>query len=311
MSAIPVITASLKHIIYEITLGKEVVDMRFNNKKRIPPKYILLILTAVCLILLGASAAFDEILTPLRLVTGVTITPMQKGINTIGCWVTEKIDMLADIKDLQSENEELRAQLNAYQAENRLMMSDTNELNDLRQLYELDSRYPDYEKVAANVISKDGGNWFDTFILDKGSAAGIQVGCNVMAGNGLVGIVTEVGPNYSKVRAIIDDNSNVSAMFLTSASLCNVVGDEKYMDEGYIRVEHIDKDLEVSEGDELITSNISDKFLPGITIGYVRNLTLDSNNLTMSADLVPAVDFDNIQTVLVVLELKQDEKGNE
>ncbi len=285
--------------------------MRFNNKKSIPPKYILLILTMVCLLLIGASVAFEEVLTPLRFITGVTITPMQKGINAVGNWVTDKIDMLADIRDLQAENEELRTQLDAYQSENKMIMSDTNELNDLRKLYELDSRYPDYEKVAANVISKDSGNWFDTFILDKGSNAGIQVGCNVMAGNGLVGIVTEVGPNYSKVRAIIDDNSNVSAMFLTNSSLCNVVGDEKYMDDGYIRVEHIDKDLDVSEGDELVTSNISDKFLPGITIGYVQNLTLDSNNLTMSADLVPAVDFDNIQTVLVVLELKQSKEGNE
>ena len=285
--------------------------MRFNNKKSIPPKYILLILTMVCLLLIGASVAFEEVLTPLRFITGVTITPMQKGINAVGNWVTDKIDMLADIRDLQAENEELRAQLDAYQSENKMIMSDTNELNDLRKLYELDSRYPDYEKVAANVISKDSGNWFDTFILDKGSNAGIQVGCNVMAGNGLVGIVTEVGPNYSIVRAIIDDNSNVSAMFLTNSSLCNVVGDEKYMDDGYIRVEHIDKDLDVSEGDELVTSNISDKFLPGITIGYVQNLTLDSNNLTMSADLVPAVDFDNIQTVLVVLELKQSKEGNE
>ncbi len=285
--------------------------MRFNNKKSIPPKYILLILTMVCLLLIGASVAFEEVLTPLRFITGVTITPMQKGINAVGNWVTDKIDMLADIRDLQAENEELRAQLDSYQSENKMIMSDTNELNDLRKLYELDSRYPDYEKVAANVISKDSGNWFDTFILDKGSNAGIQVGCNVMAGNGLVGIVTEVGPNYSKVRAIIDDNSNVSAMFLTNSSLCNVIGDEKYMDDGYIRVEHIDKDLDVSEGDELVTSNISDKFLPGITIGYVQNLTLDSNNLTMSADLVPAVDFDNIQTVLVVLELKQSKEGNE
>ena len=285
--------------------------MRFNNKKSIPPKYILLILTMVCLLLIGASVAFEEVLTPLRFITGVTITPMQKGINAVGNWVTDKIDMLADIRDLQAENEELRAQLDSYQSENKMIMSDTNELNDLRKLYELDSRYPDYEKVAANVISKDSGNWFDTFILDKGSNAGIQVGCNVMAGNGLVGIVTEVGPNYSKVRAIIDDNSNVSAMFLTNSSLCTVIGDEKYMDDGYIRVEHIDKDLDVSEGDELVTSNISDKFLPGITIGYVQNLTLDSNNLTMSADLVPAVDFDNIQTVLVVLELKQSKEGNE
>ncbi len=279
--------------------------MRFNNKNKIPPKYILLILTTVCLILIGVSFAFEDVLTPLRYVTGVTITPMQRGINVVGEWVGDKLDMIADIRNLQTENEQLKSQLEEYQTENRIQISDANELNDLRELYELDSRFPSYDKVAANVISKDAGNWFDTFIIDKGSNAGIQVGCNVMAGNGLVGIVTEVGPNYAKVRSIIDDNSTVSAMFLSDSSLCSVLGDEKYMDEGYIRVEHIDKDADISEGDEIITSNISDKFLPGITIGYVSNLKLDSNNLTMSADVTPAVDFDHIQTVLVVLQLKQ------
>ena len=279
--------------------------MRFNNKNKIPPKYILLILTTVCLILIGVNFAFEDVLTPLRYVTGVTITPMQRGINVVGEWVGDKLDMIADIRNLQTENAQLKSQLEEYQTENRIQISDANELNDLRELYELDSRFPSYDKVAANVISKDAGNWFDTFIIDKGSNAGIQVGCNVMAGNGLVGIVTEVGPNYAKVRSIIDDNSTVSAMFLSDSSLCSVLGDEKYMDEGYIRVEHIDKDADISEGDEIITSNISDKFLPGITIGYVSNLKLDSNNLTMSADVTPAVDFDHIQTVLVVLQLKQ------
>ena len=280
--------------------------MRFNNKNKIPSKYILLALTILCLLLIGVSYAFEDILTPLRYITGVTITPMQRGVNVVGEWVGDKLDLLADIQTLQAENQELRRQLEEYQTENRIQISDTNELDDLRELYELDSRYPNYEKVAANVISKDAGNWFDTFIIDKGTNVGIQEGCNVIAGNGLVGIVVEAGPNYAKVRSIIDDNSNVSAMFLTDPTLCNVLGDEKYMDEGYIRAEYIDKDAEVSEGDELITSNVSDKFLPGITIGYVSNLTLDSNNLTMSADVTPAVDFDHIQTVLVILELKQN-----
>lgn len=280
--------------------------MRFHDKNTIPPRYILLALTILCLALIGISFAFEEVLTPLRYVTGVTITPMQRGINVVGEWVGDKLDMLTDIRNLQEENAELRQQLEAYRMEDRMQLSDADELNDLRELYQLDSRYPSYEKIAANVISKDAGNWFDTFIIDKGRNSGIQVGCNVMAGNGLVGIVTEVGPNYAKVRSVIDDNSNVSAMFLTDASLCNVVGDEKYMDQGYIRVENIDKDALVSEGDELITSGISENFLPGITIGYVTNLKLDSNNLTMSADVIPAVDFEHIQTVLVVLDLKQN-----
>ena len=57
-------------------------------------------------------------------------------------------------------------------------------------------------------------NWFSTFTIDKGSKDGIAADMNVMAGSGLVGIVTEVGPTWAKVRSIIDDSSNVSAMVL-------------------------------------------------------------------------------------------------
>ncbi len=282
------------------------MSMQFHQKKVFPSKYLLLILTGVCLVLIGLSLAFENIFAPLQLVTGVTVSPMQKGINSIGLWVTDRVEMINTIQDLQEENAALKAQLEEYQTENRIRVSDENELKDLRELYGLDSRFPTYEKVAANVVSKDAGNWFDNFVIDRGSKDGIQVGCNVICDTGLVGIVTEVGPNYAKVRSIIDDKSNVSAMFLSDSTLCTVTGDRKYIEQGYIHVEYIDKDAQVSDGDELITSTISDKFLPGIPIGYVSNLSLDMNNLTMSGDVKPIVDFKHIQTVLVILDLKEN-----
>ena len=63
----------------------------------------------------------------------------------------------------------------------------------------MDKVYPDYPKVAARVISRDGNNWFHVFTIDKGKKDGIQVDMNVIAGNGLVGIVSEVGESYAKV----------------------------------------------------------------------------------------------------------------
>lgn len=69
-------------------------------------------------------------------------------------------------------------------------------MEELRSLYKLDNDYSDLNKIAANVIGKDSGNWFNMFIIDKGSNDGIQVDMNVLAGGGLVGIVTKVGPDW-------------------------------------------------------------------------------------------------------------------
>lgn len=279
--------------------------MKFKEKTTIPPKYILLAMTIICLVLLLLSLLFDNVLTPLRYITGYTITPMQSGLNDVGLWVNKKIDNLQDIDALMNENEELKAKLDEYSSESKAYQQDMYELERLRDLYKLDEQYPSYEKVGARVIAKDSDNWFNVFVIDKGSEDGIQVNSNVLAGNGLAGIVIEVGPNYSKVRAVIDDSTYIGAMAVTDSSLCIVNGDLKTMNDGYIKVTNIDKSSTINEGDEIATSQVSDKYLPGITIGYISDIQMDSNNLTMSGKLTPVVDFKNLQEVLVIKEIKQ------
>lgn len=280
--------------------------MKFKEKHEVPPKYILLGLTILCLALLLVSLLFESALYPLKSVTATIIVPMQDAINSVGIYVENKTEMLEQLRTLQTENAELKEQLEAYKAEAKEYQQDIYELDRLRVLYNLDESYPSYEKVAARVISKDTGNWFNIFVINKGTTDGIDVDCNVLSGNGLVGIVTEVGSNWAKVRTIIDDTSKVSAMFISNSELCTVCGNLTEMEDGYIDVAFIDKDADVNDGDELVTSYISDKFLSGITIGYVSDITLDTNNLTKSAKVIPVVDFSNIQEVLVIKEKKQN-----
>ena len=127
-----------------------------------------------------------------------------------------------------------------------------------------------------------------------------------MAGSGLVGRVVDVGPNWAKVKSIIADDSNVSAMVLSSSDNLIVSGNLKLYASGVIEFEQLvdSKDV-VVEGDKVVTSNISDKFLPGILIGYISTINRDSNNLTKSGYLTPAVDFEHLEEVLIILEQKQ------
>ena len=170
----------------------------------------------------------------------------------------------------------------------------------------MDKQYDDYEKVGARIIAKESGNWFQLFTIDKGSNDGIQKDMNVISGGGLVGIVTEVGPNWATVRSIIDDNSNVSAMVSTTSDQCIIAGDLRLIDEGSLNlVKLTDADNKVHVGDKVVTSYISEKFLPGILIGYISELNNDANNLTKSGYITPVVDFRHLQEVLVILELKE------
>ena len=130
---------------------------------------------------------------------------------------------------------------------------------------------------------------------------------NVMAGTGLVGIVTEVGPNWARVRSIIDDTSKVSATLLSTSDNCIVTGDLTLMQDGKIRFEQLpNNDTVIEVGEQVVTSHISSKYLPGILIGYISEIEVDSNNLTRSGYITPAVDFQHLQEVLVITSTKAD-----
>lgn len=268
-------------------------------------KYILIILTVFCFAMILLSFTTDMGGGPLKYIAGYVITPIQNGVNTVGNWIADKGAYLQSSQDLVTENKDLQAKVDALTSENSQLQQEREELDRLRKLFELSEQY-DYEKVGARIIANETGNWFSTFTIDKGSNDGIAVDMNVIADSGLVGIVTEVGPGWATVRSIIDDNSNVSAQVSTTLDTCIIAGDLRLIDEGKINlVKLTDSDSRVNVGDKVITSNVSEKFLPGILIGYISELSLDANKLTSSGYITPAVDFKHLQEVLVIKELKE------
>lgn len=279
--------------------------MNRKTQFEIPPKVILLILSVLCILLMFVTVFFSDSIPILNRVTGIIFVPMEKGVNNIGLWVEDRVDSVKSVKKLREENTMLQDKVDSLQQQMKSLKADENELQQLRDLYKLDKKYESYQKVGARIIASDSSNWYSTFTIDKGSKDGIKVDMNVIAGQGLVGIVYSVGPNYAKVRSIIDDTSFVSAMFTTTVDNCIVNGDLKCIANGYITVDHINKDAKINENDELVTSNVSSKFLPGITIGYVSDIVLDSNNLTKSGKVTPVVDFKHLEDVLVILQLKE------
>ena len=284
--------------------------MKRRSKHSFPTRYMLLILSGMCVLIMFVSFTLNLSGGPLNTVAGYVFTPMQKGINSVGNWFVSKADELKSLKNVTKENEELQAQVDELTTELNTVKLEQYELDSLRELFQLDQKYPSYKKVAARIIGSDSSNWFNTFVIDKGTKDGIEKDMNVIAGSGLVGIVIDVGPNYAKVRSIIDDANNVSGMTLSTTDRCNVNGNLESMNENQvIEFSNLKCDENViGPGEQLVTSNISDKYLEGILIGYISSIKRDSNNLTYSGTVTPAVDFKHLQEVLVILDKKQSAK---
>ncbi len=284
--------------------------MKKKNQMSHTNRYILLGLSIFCVLMMVLSSFSDKVGGPFKTVANVTVIPLQQGMNQIGGWMGDMKNNFSTMKQLKSENKKLREQVDALTTENNYLQEERYEFERLQELYKLDQNYAEYEKTAAHVIGKDAGNWFGTFTIDKGSKDGIEVNMNVLAGSGLVGIVTDVGPTWAKVRSIIDDSSNISAMAISTSDTCLVRGDMALMGTGQIAFSQMENnDNVVAVGDQIVTSYISDKYLQGILIGSVSEVNVDSNNLTRSGYITPAVDFKNIQEVLVITTTKAELTG--
>lgn len=264
-------------------------------------------MTFFCVSAIVATLASGVTSAPLQEAAGLIIVPFEKSIASIGQWMTGVQNSFREKEDLIQQNKELQTTVDTLTEQNNVLLQDQAELARLEQLYKLDEEYTDYPKVAARIISKDPGNWYDTFMINRGSNDGIRVDNNVIAGKGLVGIVTEVGSNWATVRSIIDDSSNVSAMTVSTDDICVVEGDLELIDEGKLRFSQLyDREDKVSVGERIVTSNISDKYVEGLFIGYVSEIELDTNNLTKTGTLVTPVDFQHLKDVFVITTNKQD-----
>ncbi len=282
------------------------IAKRKRTKFSIPSKYLLLLLTFACILLMAVTFFTDYSATPLNKLVGYVIVPFQNGVSRIGAWISVRVDELGELRVVLQENQELKQKVDELTVQNTQLQQDKYELNNLRELYKLDEQYSGYEKVGARIIARDSGNWFHSFIINKGSDDGLAMDMNVIAGGGLVGRIVDIGTNWSKVNAIINDNSNVSGMVLASSDILMVKGSLELMADGVIGFEQLtDSADKVQVGDKVVTSNISDKYLPSILIGYITEINPDSNNITKSGKITPAVDFEHLEEVLVITKTKQ------
>lgn len=284
--------------------------MKKRNNVIIPSQYIFTGLMLVCLVLIFISYATDFSGGPLKVMANYVIVPLEKGVSYVTDSFTSHSKDSRSRQELADENADLNAQieeLNTIIANQNIKLKQLDRLNSLLSLKE---EYSDYPTTGAKIIASGATNYYNTFTIDKGSKDGIAKNMNVITTGGLVGIVTEVGNNYAIVRSMIDDSTNISASFASTNDNCIISGDyDLYRNHGLLAFSNLDDDNgAVKNGDIVVTSSISDKYLPDIMIGYAVDINRDINNLTVSGTVVPSVDFKHLKEVLVILTVKENYK---
>lgn len=234
-----------------------------------------------------------DLLSPVISVASTTVNTISDGVETV-----------LNIPSLIRQNEALTEE-NLYLKDENLMLNDIISRSDyLRNEYELLNN-TDFNVVKANIIGKSA-ELNDKYLIDKGSLNGINTSNTVILGiqssenvivEGLVGKVEEVGDNWSKITLIIEEDNNISFTNVRTqeGGIINLT-DGNILD-GYM----FNSQSDIIADDRVYTSGLGEVYAPRIYIGRVSNVINDEENLQKNISIVPAVDFDKLSSVLVIL----------
>lgn len=272
----------------------------------------LIVVTGCCLVTLFFQYFNREDAVPYTEVIGSIVVPFQKGVNDIGSFLFKTEQDRISLEEAKEEISRLESMLADANSKVYELNGIAIENRELRKLLEAKEKLGSYEVMAAEIIGNDGANAFYRFTINRGSLDGIQVYMNVVNADGLIGYVTEVGLNYAVVTTIIEDKISVSAMTRNGMENCIVTGTLESAKTGLLKLSNGLADTDFGADSTLVTSNISDRYLPNLLIGYAKDVALNADGLTQSGYVETAVDFFRLNYVLVITtmkeELKEDKK---
>lgn len=236
--------------------------------------------------------------TYLQEICNVIVMPIQNGFTYLKNKISGNDAFFADMDTLKKENEELKQKNSELEQSLRELEIIKAENETLKEYVNLKDKYADYNTIPADVINRDISNYSSTIVINIGSDDGIKTDMTVIADNGLVGHIISVTNHTAKVQTIVDTASAVTAKMSTTDD--NIVVQGTLDNKSTLKATFIPTDAVILEGDNIETSGIGGIYPKGIHIGTIREV-INTNNITDRYALVDtAVDFNKLNTVLVI-----------
>jgi len=230
----------------------------------------------------------------LRNAISTVVSPINTAAHAVGGVFDGFIGIFRSRANMGAENAGLRGRVKELEAENTKLRESAYENLSLRQVLAL-QKTTTFKTIAAEVISRDASNWFDTAIVNRGRGSGVETGGAVFNHLGLIGQIMEVNPVSSQVVFLTDQQSGVGGMVQRSRSAGMVLGQGS----DDLLLTYLPKDADVMVGDVVVSSGMGKVIPKGIPIGRVTQVIPNSLADTTSAVVKPSVSFDQVEQVLI------------
>lgn len=269
--------------------------------------WVFKVLLALCIVMfafllratmtMGASTVVEQIV-------GTITAPVQSLTSGLSGSITGFLDRFLRASEISQENEQLRE-------ENRKLIEQMvdyenykHENESLKEQLGIQEENPQWETMTASVIGRDPSDQFYSFTIDKGTLDGVSYQDPVITADGLVGIVSEVGPVFAKVTTILDVRLNVACQDVRTQDVATISGDIEMAQQGRCKMSLIPRESGIAKGDIVQTAGTSGLYPQGIVVGRVSDVGFEPQGTMMYAVVEPANDIKSIKDVVIITSFK-------
>ncbi len=268
----------------------------FSNRVR-----VVLIIAVLLTVVLAVVSSLTGMSIPDMAVKGI-LTPIRTGVSRLTDQAEQLYNYMFEYESLAAENAALKESLAKMEEDAREADSVARENDRLRALLGLTEAREDFKLVDSYIISRSSQQWSSTFTINKGQNADITPGmCAITANGEVVGLVSEVGPNYAVVKSLLDSSLEVSATISSSGYNGMVQGGYATGLEGLLRMDYLPSNSVIRNNDQVVTSG-STVYPRNLIIGYVVDAGFDDTGVAKYALLEPAVNIGSLEQVFIVTE---------
>lgn len=264
-------------------------------------KKVKIALVVALLLTAGLTVASNLLGTTVgELVVQGILTPLRAGASALTDGAEQIYDYIFKYEQLAAENATLKEELSLAQKDNRDAASIKRENDRLRELLELKKENEDYEWVDGYIIAWDSNDWSHSFTINRGTNSGIEVGmCAITEGGAAVGIVSEVGSNYSVIKSVLDSSLNISATIVSSDYSGIVRGSYATGQINMLRMDYLPSAAVIRNNDQVVTAG-STVYPRNLILGNIVDAKINDNGIAQYAILEPAADFDSLEQVFII-----------
>ena len=263
---------------------------------------LLLVIALLLSVLIGLSSALLKgNADPLSIVVNTATAPVRGGITAVLDWAEGVYDYVFHYQELHDQLDDLQAQVAELEDQVRQGQEASRENEQLRELLKLQEKRRDFTFESARVSARSTDNWESTLTLSKGTSSGVEAGSCVITETGvLVGVVTEVGLNWSTVSTIINTDIQIGGIVTRTYSAGVLEGDFALMSQGKLKLSYLPEGAQLVSGDEVVTSGKGDVYPSGLVVGQVEGVFTDPSGMTRYAVVIPSVDLSSLIEVFII-----------